>query len=187
MNRWSRPQLIVSALLFVAVLALALDRPAPVALPDLRLAPSDGSAEARPETRTVTLVVSVPDRRSGELARTRERTELELPRREPERAEAILAALRERMLDEGAWPRDLAPPDAFVRALPGLGSGQAWVVVLPATGGEDASVATERALADALEATARANGASRVAFVSPGRAAGTLLGRIAVPNSLADR
>ncbi len=179
MSRWLRPQVVVAALLVAVAVALAVRERAPLPQPDVQLEAPDPTVERS----RATLVLVRPDDDGSVGEPVREETMVEVRDGRTARSEAILAALRERMAEDGLWPQDLAAPRVF---LVDRARGTAWAIALPA-GAPPRSVAAERSLARSLEATARANGASEVAFVPAEPGGETLFGRVWVPTELDSR
>ncbi|HEX7000400.1 MAG TPA: hypothetical protein VF164_01770 [Trueperaceae bacterium] len=97
------------------------------------------------------------------------------------RLTAVMAALRESLIDEGVWPEALPAPQVFFETIE-----RRSVAVIDMRPPDDiaVSVATESAIARALRGTAEVNGADEVVFLKDGSPAQTLLGHVAVPNSL---
>lgn len=98
-----------------------------------------------------------------------------------QRLTAVMAALRESLVTEGVWPEELPAPEVFFETIE-----RRSVAVINVRPPDDiaVSVAIESAIARALQGTAEVNGADDVVFLRDGAPAATLLGHVAVPNSL---
>ena len=97
------------------------------------------------------------------------------------RLTAVLAALREALLEEGVWPGELPAPRAFLETIERR---RVAVVDLDPPPGLGVSVARERAIMRAIVGTAELAAADAVVFLRRGEPAETLLGHVAVPSAL---
>ncbi len=98
------------------------------------------------------------------------------------RLEAILAELRERMIDEGVWPESLPVPDVFITDL----ASETPVAVLNLSLGSPVaiSVAHESYVFAALQQTVQRNGVSEMRVLIDGEPSKTFLGHLALDTSL---
>lgn len=168
------PQVLVTALLAIAAIALyaSVKVPPPPEPPVVDLT----SAADLLSSQDVRLVLVDTDglewQRDARIA---------APTDAPRRFEAILGALRDALLEEGVWPQGLPTPDVFVEVF----DRETVAVVDVAAGGVVAvSVAQERALVRAIDATAAANGIDAVRYLRGGQRTDTFLGHVAVPSAL---
>lgn len=168
------PQVLVSALLLVGALAL-------LAGVDVLELPEPPSVELLSAEQTLTPVevrLVLVDLNGLEWQRSER---VAVPDSVPGRLQAVLAALRGALLEEGVWPSGLPAPTVFLETFD-----RSAVAILDLHPGEDVAVTVvqETALVRALTATAQLNGADEVRFLRDGRATATLLGHVAVPSSL---
>lgn len=168
------PQVLVAALLLVAAVALLLSvkvlRPGEPPTVDLVTA-EDTLSEV--DVRLVMVDLDGLEwQRSERIA---------APASVPRRLEAVLAALRAALLEEGVWPEALPTPTAFLETFD-----REDVAIVDLRPHEDlaVSVPQELALLRAITGTVEANGADSVRFLRNGRPASTLLGHVAVPSTL---
>lgn len=106
---------------------------------------------------------------------------LALPAGASQRLAAVLAALRDELVQEGIWPSDLPAPRVFVET---RDRRTVAVIDMAVPAGSAVSVSQELALLRSLTATAEAGGALDVRFLRNGEPAGTLLEHVAVPADL---
>jgi len=168
------PQVLVAALLLVATVALLLSvpetRPGPP--PVVNLTSADDLLTPQEVRLVLVDTAGLEWQRDASIA---------APTDAPRRFEAILAALREALLEEGVWPAGLPTPDVFVETF----DRQVVAVIDVAAGGViEVSVAQELALVRAIDATAAANGIDGVRYLRGGQRTETFLGHIAVPSAL---
>lgn len=168
------PQVLVAVLLLVAAVALltGIRRVQPPAAPVVDL----GAAAAQTVSFDARLVLA--DDAQLEWQKV---VRIDAPDTPPLRLAAVLAALRQALLDEGLWPTALPAPFVYLETID-----RAVYAVLDVRTPEPiaVSVARERALLRAITATTLANGVDEVRFLRDGRPAETLLGHVAVPSSL---
>lgn len=168
------PHVLVAALLVVGAVALfaSVPVPQPPAPPTVDLT----TAEDLLTTQDVRLVLV--DAAGLEWQRD---ARIAAPTDAPRRFEAILGALRDALLEEGVWPAGLPTPGVYVEVF----DRETVAVVDVAAGGVVAvSVAQERALVRAIDATAAANGIDAVRYLRGGQQTDTFLGHVAVPSTL---
>lgn len=135
---------------------------------------SDGGQELSTQDVRVVMV--------GEDGSERSRSvRLALPLGASQRLAAVVAALRDELVQEGVWPNDLPSPRVFVET---LDRRAVAVIDMLVPTGVAVSVAQELALLRSLTATAEANGALDVRFLRGGEPTGTLLEHVAVPAAL---
>jgi len=168
------PQVLVAVLLAVAAIALY----ASVNVPQLPPPPVVDLTSAADLLTTQDVRLVLVDAAGLEWQRD---ANIAAPTDAPRRFEAILGALRDALLEEGVWPLGLPTPSAFVEV---IGRETVAVIDIPAGGVVAVSVAQERALVRAIDATAAANGIDTVRYLRGGQQTDTLLGHVAVPSAL---
>lgn len=106
---------------------------------------------------------------------------LPLPPDPAGRLAAVLAALRATLMSDGVWPADLPTPTVFVQDIDGRS-----VAVLDLRPARDVAVSVrqELQLLRSIQGTVTGNGVDAVRFLRDGHPATTLLGHVAVPDSL---
>ena len=168
------PHVMVALLLLLAASALYVGvRPAPLAEPPTVELASEDDSLVQADVRLVMVDATGLEWQKSERVRSGPGAS--------ERLTAVMAALRESLLGEGVWPEALPAPQVFFETIE-----RRSVAVVNVRPPDDisVSVATESAIARAIRGTAEVNGADDVVFLRNGAPAATLLGHVAVPNSL---
>ena len=168
------PQVLVAALLLLAATALFFggsSRPPPPP-PTVELT-SEDDALVTADVRLLMVDATGLEWQKSERVQSRPGASA--------RMTAVIAALRESLVGEGVWPEALPAPIVFLETIE-----RRSVAVIDMRPPDDiaVSVATESAIARAIRGTAEINGAEEVVFLRDGAPASTLLGHVAVPNSL---
>ena len=170
---WTRPQVLVAALLLAGATAFfVVSRP-----PDVGPAPELELPDASGETavlREVTLF-RVADGVATPLLR-----EVPVPEDPSARTEALLAALRDALIETGDWPADLPTPSVFTLRIE---RDDAVVLDVPE---HDVvlDVASERTVIASLERTLIEQGVERIAYLRGGQAVDAWLGDVLTPSTL---
>lgn len=171
---WLTPQVIVSGLLLLSGLIYFLSsvRSAPgrVEPPGLTVGPSVELSAVE-----VVLVTVAEDGTEGPVE-----IDLELPAAPARRLEAILVALRERLVADGVWPEGLGAPTVFVGV---EGAPNAAVLAFERDPRVAAEVTAELRLLASIRATVARQGIDRLELLVNGSASGTLLGHVALPGA----
>jgi hypothetical protein len=171
--RWASPQVLVPALALIAAAGYALRAAPPEVSPPPELTPA-APAETQVGTRDVVLYL-VDD----ELARPQVRA-LPDPSDASASLQAVVDALREALIEEGAWPEALPAPRAYALELE---RSPAAVLDLPE---HDVAldVAAERRIVASLRRTLLEQGIERLAFLRGGGPVEAWPSQLAVPSSL---
>jgi hypothetical protein len=170
---WARPQVLVAALVLVGAAAFyLLARPPTVPLP----APVEAGNDAADPlaTREVTLY-RVADGLATPILR-----EVPAPADPSARLEAVVAALREALVEAGDWPDALPAPSVYAVR---VDRADAAVLDLPR---RDVllDVATQRTILDSIQRTLAEQGIERTAFLRDGAAVDAWLGSVLSESSL---
>lgn len=168
------PQVLVMLLLLVAATALLVSmRREPLPAPPTVELTSGEEAMVPADVRLVMVDATGLEWQKSERIQSRPGASARLT--------AVMAALRESLVAEGVWPESLPAPGVFFETIE-----RRSVAVIDVRPPDDiaVSVAVESAIARALRGTAEVNGADEVVFLRDGAPAQTLLGHVAVANSL---
>ena len=168
------PQVLVAGLLLVAAFGLVGPRQRRSTTPPPNIDLTRAEDQVTPQDVRLVLVDAAGLERSSTVR-------LPVPAGASQRMAAVMAALRDSLVQLDVWPADLAAPRVFVETFDRQKVAVVDMLVVTPVG---VSVAQELAILRSLTATAEANGVVAVRFLRNGLPAPTLLEHVAVPSSL---
>lgn len=172
--RWwrilARPHVLLAAF-FLILAFLFFVRTVSTRGPERTVVQVRTETETLPES-TVQLTLQVP---GGEPYQ--HSVQAAIPTEPSERLHAVLALLRERLVDLDVWPEALPTPLVFVETIERQPTA---VLSFSVPTGLAVSLAVELVLYHAIEKTALANGAARLVVLQDGEPTGVFLSHVAV-------
>ncbi|MDT3682084.1 MAG: hypothetical protein ROY82_06355 [Truepera sp.] len=168
------PQVLVAALLLIAATGLVGPRQRRSSTPPPNIDVTRAQEQLTPQEVRLVLVDAAGLERTSNVR-------LQLPAGASQRLAAVMAALRDSLVQLGVWPAELPAPRVFVET---FDRRKVAVVDMEVVTPIGVSVAQELAILRSLTATAEANGVAAVRFLRNGLPASTLLEHVAVPSSL---
>lgn len=172
--QWASPPVLLSLLALLVAATYAL-RSAPPATPPAPSLAIDAAAPVDPPVQETILYAVDEAGLAHPIA-----VDLPAPAERSARLQAIVDALRARMVEEGTWPAELPAPLVHAFTLE-----RADVAVLDAPTGEvRLDVARERAILASLERTLLEHGVERIAYLRGGVPTPAWLGHLSTPSGL---
>jgi len=168
------PQVLVAALLLVAAIGLVGPRQRRSSTPPPDIDVTRAQEQLTPQDVRLVLVDATGLERTSTVR-------LPLPPGASQRMAAVMAVLRDSLLQLGVWPAELPAPRVFVET---FDRRKVAVIDMRVEAPVGVSVAQELAILRSLTASAEANGVAAVRFLRNGLPTTTLLEHVAVPSSL---